>query len=90
MKKALFITFDIIKDNNPTKSLAIGSIFSFLKNDCFLFDNLYLKHISINMFYLSVFSNHVNLITNVIPNISAFHYIAMSGMNLSQTLSFYH
>lgn len=50
MKKALFLTFDIIRDGENDKSLAIAYILSALKQDTFIKENLEISHISITVF----------------------------------------
>lgn len=49
MKKALFITFDIIREGEPEQSLAMGSILAMLKANEKLANKVSLDHISVNM-----------------------------------------
>jgi len=49
MKRTLFISFDLIRQGEIEKSLAIASILGFLKNDRQLQDKMSFDHLSINM-----------------------------------------
>jgi len=50
MKKSLFVTFDLIRPNDPQKSLAIASILAALKNNENLKFEHKFEHLSINLF----------------------------------------
>lgn len=50
MKKSLFVTFDLIRLNDPPKSLAIASILAALKNNKNLKCEHEFEHLSINLF----------------------------------------
>ena len=49
MKNILIISFDLIREGESKKPLAIASLLSFLKNDTRYGDEFKAEHISINM-----------------------------------------
>ena len=49
MKKALFITFDIVREDESEVSLAMASILTTLKNNKVVADTVLLDHITVNM-----------------------------------------
>ena len=53
MKKLLIISFDLIREGESEKSLAISSIMSYLKNDEGFGNDFYINHLPINMFKLN-------------------------------------
>ena len=50
MQKVLFVTFDLIRPNDPPKSLAVASILATLRNDERLKLEYEFEHLSINVF----------------------------------------
>ncbi len=53
MKKLLIISFDLIREGESVKSLAISSILSYLKNDIRYGNEFIAEHLPINMFSLN-------------------------------------
>jgi radical SAM superfamily enzyme YgiQ (UPF0313 family) len=52
MKQALFVTFDLIRENEPQNTLSIASILAYLKNDTELKSQYIFHHNSVNMLSL--------------------------------------
>lgn len=79
MKNLLIISFDLIRDGESQKSLAIGSLLSFLKNDIRCGNEFQAKHISINMLKI----RDKGKVENFYPLLSHINFLKIDFIALS-------